>query len=63
MEFKHYPKDIIPILDIITYVRADVFPRKPFDGSILRKLRELRQEGKLDYVVIDRKKALYKREG
>ena len=62
MEFKHYPNNIIPISEIISNVRVDVFPRTPFDGTILRKLRELRQEGKVDYVVIDRKRALYRRE-
>lgn len=61
MEFTHYPSSIIPISEIISNVRADVFPRTPFDGTILRKLRELRQEGKVDYEVIDRKKAIYKR--
>ena len=60
-EFTNYPKSIIPIAHIISFVRTDVFPRAPFDGTILRKLRELRQEGKIDYEVIDRKRSLYKR--
>ena len=49
-------------ITLIENVRRLVSPKRPFDGSIFRKLREVRKEGKANYHCIDRAKSLYRKE-
>lgn len=48
--------------ELIDYVRS-CLPcwKKTFDGTILRELRLLRQQGKVNYRVICKKKSLYRK--
>jgi len=57
--WEEWPSSTIYASVLIAHVRATVYPRRPFDGTILRKLRELRSEGRLNYKVIDNQKAIY----
>ena len=41
--------------------RMKEYNKYPFDGSILRRLRELREDGLLDYRVIDNAKSIYEK--
>jgi len=40
---------------------ASLSNKYPYDSTIMRMLRYLRMEGKIDYEVIDRQKSLYKK--
>lgn len=40
----------------------DIIGRRPMDGTILRRLRELRADGVLMYKAVDPSKAIYQKE-
>ena len=47
------------IIDLLNDVRNKIDRQHIFDGSILRKLRELREENIIDYSVLDKTKSIY----
>jgi len=50
--------DSITLIRIVRYksLRPDLY-----DGTILRELRQLREDGKINFTVIDRRKSKYKK--
>lgn len=42
-------------------VRRMTYPKAPMDTTILRILRNLRQQGKINYLSVDRKTAKYQK--
>ena len=54
-------KQFFPILDLVRAVRAITGREYLMDGTILRRLRELREDGFVNYEVFDTQKAKYKK--
>ena len=48
-------------LGLINKIRIHTDRPQVFDGSILRKMRELKQEGKIDFDCINRKESKYRK--
>lgn len=48
-------------LNLIKYVRLVCDRPKIFDGSILRKMRELKQDGRIDFECVDHARSKYRR--
>lgn len=53
--------DIFNTSDLISTVRSDLNRPFVYDSTILRKLRILRSENRLNYKCIDNKKSIYKK--
>lgn len=54
-------KQFFPVMDLIRAVRAITGREHLMDGTILRRLRELREDGFINYEVFDTQKAKYKK--
>lgn len=52
-------KGNIRIIDLVFGVRHRINRPYLMDGTVTRKLRELREEGKISYTVIHKKEGLY----
>ena len=54
-------REFFPVMDLIRAVRRMTGREYLMDGTILRRLRELREDSKINYEVIDTQKAKYKK--
>lgn len=58
--FPDYPRFTARSLIKTVKFRLQLVKKEPFDGTILRTLRRMRQRGELDYDIISKSRALYK---
>ena len=54
-------REFFPILDLVREVRAITVRDHLMDGTILRRLRELREDGRINYEVFDSVHCKYKK--
>lgn len=59
--FNQMRDETFPILELVNRVRSITGREYLMDGTILRRLRELREDGLIDYEVADKLKAKYRK--